>query len=158
MTMRHTLAIGSVLVLAAGAGCGPSAGTPAAELPSLNVTHWTDKTELYMEYPPLVAGRSAVFAVHLTKLEDFSALNAGRPRIEFASAQGGAPAVLNGAEPSRPGAFRVEGAPPPPGRYRWALVIDAPGLCSPSRKVVSKIIKWSFMVSPSMDGNQLLNK
>ena len=21
-----------------------------------NVTHWTDKTELYMEYPPLVAG------------------------------------------------------------------------------------------------------
>src|SRR5438034_3424745 len=28
-----------------------------------------------------------------------------------------------------------------------SLVIDAPGLCSPSRKVVSKIIKWSDMVS-----------
>jgi hypothetical protein len=25
-------------------------------------------------------------------------------------------------------------------------VIDAPGLCSPSRKVVSKMISWSFMI------------
>src|SRR5262245_20952857 len=27
-----------------------------------------------------------------------------------------------------------------------SLVIDAPGLCSPSRNVVSKMIKWSVMV------------
>ena len=26
-------------------------------------------------------------------------------------------------------------------------VIEAPGLCSPSRKVVSKMINWSFMMS-----------
>ena len=36
--------------------------------------------------------------------------------------------MLTGSEPSRPGAFRVEGVPPSPGRYRWALLIDAPGL------------------------------
>src|SRR5437762_13565643 len=29
-----------------------------------------------------------------------------------------------------------------------SLVIDAPGLCSPSRNVVSKMIKWSAMVCP----------
>ena len=94
----------------------------------MNVTDWTDKTELYMEYPPLVAKRSALFAVHLTRLSDFAPLTAGRPRIEFMPEGGGAPAVLTGSEPSRPGAFRVEGVPPPAGRYRWTLIVDAPGL------------------------------
>ena len=45
------------------------APTEGTELPTLDVTHWTDKTELFMEYPPLVAGRAALFAVHLTKLD-----------------------------------------------------------------------------------------
>ena len=26
-------------------------------MPTLDVTDWTDKTELFMEYPPLVAGQ-----------------------------------------------------------------------------------------------------
>src|SRR5262245_44121480 len=51
------------------------------EPPSSNVTSWTDKTELYMEYPPLVTGETVRFAVHLTRMADFGALNAGRPSI-----------------------------------------------------------------------------
>jgi hypothetical protein len=39
--------------------------------------------ELYMEYPPLVAQQNARFAVHLTRLGDFKALNDGRPSLEF---------------------------------------------------------------------------
>ena len=86
-----------------------AAGAPApeAEAPTLDVTSWTDKTELFMEYPPLVAGQEALFAVHLTRLSDFSAMTAGRPRLEFTPESGGAPAVLQGQEPSRPGVFRV---------------------------------------------------
>src|SRR6185436_744939 len=80
------------------------------------------------EYPPLVSGRTAVFAVHLTRLSDFTPLMAGRPRIEFTPANGGSPITRTGGDPSRPGAFRIEGTPPAPGRYRWALIIDAPGL------------------------------
>ena len=99
-----------------------------AEPPTLDVTHWTDKTELYMEYPPLVAGQSARFAVHLTTLNDFHALAAGVPSIEFTPQRGGSAAVLRGAPPSRPGAFRVEGALPTAGQYRWALLVDAPGI------------------------------
>ena len=64
-----------------------------------------------MEYPPLVAGHAARFAVHLTTLHDFKALNAGRPSAEFVPERGGAPTVFGGTEPLRPGAFRVEGAP-----------------------------------------------
>jgi membrane fusion protein, heavy metal efflux system len=117
------------LLAAATTACGrPQAPAAEAETPTLNVTDWTARTELYMEYPPLVAGHAARFAVHLTKLDDFAALNAGTPAIEFRPAGGGAPTLLRGSAPSRPGAFRVDGVPPAAGRYRWALVVDAPGL------------------------------
>lgn len=114
----------TILTLACGQRTEPAPPEPI----TLSVTNWTDKTELFMEHPPLVAGQTALFAVHLTTLGDFKPLNAGRPRIEFTPEGGGNPAVLNGSEPSRPGAFRVEGVPPAAGRYRWALVVEAPGL------------------------------
>ena len=39
-------------------GCGRRAAAPTGdpELPTLDVTHWTKATELFMEYPALVAG------------------------------------------------------------------------------------------------------
>ena len=129
MTTRFLLA---ALVAAVGfTGCARES-TPVegaeAELPTLDVTHWTDKTELFMEYPPLVAGQTALYAVHLTRISDFSAMTAGQPRLEFTPESGGAAVVLQGNPPSRPGVFRVEGPSPPAGRYTWALVIDAPDL------------------------------
>jgi RND family efflux transporter MFP subunit len=110
--------------------CGRDASIPAAsdELPTLDVTHWTDKTELFMEYPVLVSGRTSLFAVHLTRLGDFKPIDQGRATVEFTPESGGQPKSLTGPPPSRPGAFRVEDVPPAPGRYRWALVLDSPGL------------------------------
>lgn len=129
MTRRCSLVIAFVLPVVLGIACRRT-GTPAekAEPPTLNVTHWTDKTELYMEYPPLVAAQPARFAVHLTKLDDFTALNAGRPRVELTPERGGTPTVFAGSDPLRPGAFRVDGTPPAAGRYTWVLFVDAPGL------------------------------
>jgi cobalt-zinc-cadmium efflux system membrane fusion protein len=126
--MSHVMHLGICLLVAcAGVACGRGV-EPEAELPTLDVTRWTDKTELFMEYPPLVAGRTALFAVHLTRMSDFSAMTEGRPKIEFTPEAGGKPVVLQGNEPARPGVFRAEGAAPPAGRYQWALVVDAPGL------------------------------
>jgi RND family efflux transporter MFP subunit len=120
-----------VVVLAVSVGCGSGAGQSVAdnhELPSLNVTHWSDKTELYMEYPPLVAGQKALFAVHLTRLSDFKPVSEGRAKVEFTPESGGQAKTLAGPPPSRPGAFRVEDVPPAPGKYRWALVLDSSSL------------------------------
>jgi len=113
------------------AACTRGAGQPSTtehDLPSLNVTHWTDKTELYMEYPPLVAGQKALFAVHLTRLSDFKPVAEGRARVEFTPQSGGQAKSLAGPPPSRPGAFRVEDVPPVAGTYRWALVLDSSNL------------------------------
>ena len=109
------------------ASCGREAApVPEAELPTLDITAYTGKTELFMEYPPLVAGETVLFAVHLTDLRDFSAMNSGRANLEFTPESGGSPIVVQGQGPSRPGVYRVEGAMPPAGRYRWALIVEAP--------------------------------
>lgn len=102
--------------------------TPDEEIPTLDVTSWTARTELFMEYPPLVAGEDALFAIHLTRLADFTAVTAGRASLEFLPSGGGAPVVLTGPAPSRPGVFRVEEAAPPAGTYRWSLHLEAPDL------------------------------
>jgi cobalt-zinc-cadmium efflux system membrane fusion protein len=128
MTARRGLPGAALLTALAVAGCRGRAEPTQHESPTLNVTHWTDRTELYMEYPPLVAGHAALFAVHLTTLGDFKPVAAGQARVEFTPAAGGQATSLVGSRPSRPGAFRVEGPPPAAGRYRWALVLSAPDL------------------------------
>jgi len=126
---RITITTLGLVVALSLAACAGSAVEPVeAELPTLDVTAWTDTTELFMEYPPLVAGEEALFAVHLTRLSDFSAMTTGRPRIEFTPESGGPLAALQGEEASRPGVYRVLAALPVAGRYRWQLVIEAPDL------------------------------
>ena len=113
------------------AGCGRQDGAAPAEdeLPTLSVTHWTEKTELFMEYPVLVAGRKSLFAVHLTTMADFKPVSRGTRRRSSSRRNGWhAAKTLVGPQPSRPGAFRVEDTPPAPGRYRWALVVEGPEL------------------------------
>ncbi len=118
-----------VTALAASGACRRKAAAPDEhETPTLDVTSWTEKSELFMEYPPLVTGQPARFAVHLTKLQDFKALNDGKPSVTFTPERGGGATVFEGTPPLRPGAFRVEGTPPAPGRYRWVLNVDAPSL------------------------------
>jgi cobalt-zinc-cadmium efflux system membrane fusion protein len=128
MTTRTEVLTAALMAALTMAGCQGQAEPAATALPTLNVTNWTDRTELFMEYPPLVAGQTALFAVHLTTLGDFKPVSAGQARVEFTPAEGGPPTALIGPQPSRPGVFRVEGVPPVAGRYRWVMVLDAPGL------------------------------
>ncbi|MEO8260836.1 MAG: efflux RND transporter periplasmic adaptor subunit [Acidobacteriota bacterium] len=128
MTQRIVRTLTAIVFAAIVPSCRPAAPPPAVETPTLDVTDWTDKTELFMEYPPLVAGQTALFAVHLTQIHDFKPVTAGQARVEFTPEAGGQPTVLVGPQPSRPGAFRVEGTAPSAGRYRWALLLEAPAL------------------------------
>jgi len=130
--MKRTLPVAIVVSILLATACrrgATGAGQGASpEEHTLDVTSWTQQTELFMEHPPLVAGQTIRFAVHLTKLADFQALDAGRPSIEMSPVSGGTAVTLPGSEPLRPGAFRVEGKLPPAGQYRWALLVNAPGL------------------------------
>ncbi|WP_445664698.1 efflux RND transporter periplasmic adaptor subunit [Fodinibius sp. AD559] len=52
------------------------------------VTQWTNETELFMEYPEIIVGREATFAVHLTRLSDFSPIANSEVYFTFRSENG----------------------------------------------------------------------
>ncbi|HKL18181.1 MAG TPA: efflux RND transporter periplasmic adaptor subunit [Halalkalibaculum sp.] len=52
------------------------------------VTQWTDETELFMEYPEIIVGRQATFAVHLTRLSDFTPIANSEVYFTFRSDDG----------------------------------------------------------------------
>ena len=57
--------------------------TAENEPPSRAVTLWTDKMELFMEFPLLTVNSSARFIVHLTTVDDFQPVRSGEIRLEF---------------------------------------------------------------------------
>ena len=95
MALKH---LGSLLVIATlVAGCSRPAPAPAPEEPEgLSVTRWTDRTELFAEFPPLTVGSTSRFAIHLTRLDNFTALTDGHVEVRL---QGGT---------TQPEMFRVE--------------------------------------------------
>jgi len=90
------------------------------------VTLWTDSTELFMEYPPLIVGQRETFAVHLTDLTDFEPLGSGRVTYRFEPADGGEPVVLTQEEPRSPGIYGPAPAFTRAGVYDLTIQIESP--------------------------------
>ena len=93
-------------------GCGrSSAGTDPSVAPeALAFTRWTERTELFLEYPPLVAGQVSRFSVHLTELTGFKPLTEGRVIVELKSPDGSTASFATDG-PSRPGIFGLDVRP-----------------------------------------------
>jgi cobalt-zinc-cadmium efflux system membrane fusion protein len=113
-------------------GCGPGvepvpADDPPAETEAAVVaeTRWTGVTELFMEYPPLVANQTSRFAIHLTDLETFAAVDVGRVVVTL---DGGVAAEVVTDAPSTPGIFGVDVTPDTPGTYRLRVQLDSASL------------------------------
>ncbi len=99
----------------------------ANERPTVAVTHWTSRTELFMEYPVPVAGESGRAAIHLTALDDFSPLTEGEAVVELREVSSGA--VLRFSGPlSRPGIFGADIRVDEPGEYRMSVSVRTPTL------------------------------
>ena len=118
------------MACALGAGCNRPA-KPAAtadhEPGALSVTRWTDRTELFAEYPPLVAGDVSRFAIHLTRLDTFKPLSEGVVEVQLHGAAG-QPQVFRVDAPSRPGIFGVDVKPARAGKHQLVVVVRAGGL------------------------------
>ncbi len=96
---------------------------------AIAVTHYTDRTELFVEYPPLVVGSGSEFAAHLTQLgENFRAVERGRFTVVLSG---------NGPEerftvdaPSQPGIFRPVVTPRHTGARQMSLHLESEELSS----------------------------
>jgi len=88
-------------------------------------THFTDKTELYVEFPRLVAGEKSAFAAHMTRLADFKALTAGKVSVILSG--GGQPdETFSTDRPTQPGIFRPEAVPKQAGQRELAIEVATP--------------------------------
>ena len=119
-------------VIAAACGGGDEAAAPAEESSApIAVTRWTDKTELFVEYPPLVVGQTSRFAVHLTDLQAFKAVATGQVEVQLQG--GGAPEIFRVDAPSRPGIFGVDVRPAGAGSRTLVLSLKSGGLADEHR-------------------------
>lgn len=112
------------------AGCNqqpelPTAAPPATAAPEpIAVTSWSGRTELFMEYPPLVAGGKGRAAVHFTDIRSFKAVSEGKVTIDLK--QDGQVVQSFGTNgPSSPGIFGVDLEPRQPGSYAFAVSLHS---------------------------------
>ena len=88
------------------------------------VTHFTDKTELFVEFPSLVVGQSATFVTHLTQLADFKPLAKGQVTVVLSGGQ--LPEERFVAEVSAvPGIYRPAVTPKAAGERELTLIIES---------------------------------
>lgn len=96
-----------------------------SDLPTQSATVWTERTELFVEFSPLIAGEESKFAVHLTRLSDFRPLTSGVVTVRLKPA-GGAALEARVEKPSSPGIFGPALRPVAAGECELAVVIEGP--------------------------------
>ncbi|MEZ4361626.1 MAG: efflux RND transporter periplasmic adaptor subunit [Kofleriaceae bacterium] len=96
----------------------------AAELPGQSVTRWAQRTELFMEYPPLIVGKETRFAAHVTAMPSFKAVTAGAATVTLKLASGAE--VGKADAPSSPGIFRPTVTPKQAGACELLISIESP--------------------------------
>lgn len=90
-----------------------------------SVTLWTDSTELFMEYPPLVVGKEAAFAVHLSNMKNFTPITEGSLELSFTERNSGKQINFESDSPSHPGIFRPVVTMNDPGIYQLVLRLNS---------------------------------
>lgn len=95
--------------------------------PAVVYTHYSPATELFVEFPPLVAGQSSSFAAHVTRLADYEPLTSGTMEV-LLSDRGRLVAGFRVREPARPGIFTPAVTPRDAGEYDLTISVSDGGL------------------------------
>lgn len=95
-------------------------------LEALAYTIYTDKTELFVEFKPLVVGQESRFAAHFTALGDlFKAIGEGSVTLSLKNGESVAQSITAG-QPEVPGIFRLRMTPEKTGVYSLIFDIKTP--------------------------------
>ena len=146
---RGLLGPAALLPLAALA-CDVAPGEEPAEpeLGSVVVTQWNGSTELFLEYPHLVAGQqTGNWAIHLTDREDFAPIRSGTLTVRFTGA-GGAAETFTVEAPARDGIFLLDPAVERAGTYQVELALESPQVTS--RHVLPEVTVYPSLADAPM--------
>ncbi len=93
---------------------------------AVQVTAWSDKSELFMEYEPLKPGKKGSFLIHLSRISDGKPVAEGPLKLVLRPSTGQA---INLAVPApvRPGIYQAELTVPQAGRYTLELLPEGKG-------------------------------
>ncbi len=128
----------AIFVLAVVVGCNttatenhehaPDGSHPGEEgLQALSYTLYSDKTEVFVEFKPLVVGQTSTFAAHLTKLGDtFLPYTEGAVTVSLVVGTKGLKQTATA--PSSPGIFRLALQPSEAGKAKLIFDITANGI------------------------------
>jgi membrane fusion protein, heavy metal efflux system len=106
--------------------CGGGAEPETHEHGSVVVTQWNEATELFLEYPHLVAGQATGnWAIHLTDIADFQPIRAGTLTVRFLDgAVASESFTVDGV--ARDGIFLLDPVVERAGTYRVELALESP--------------------------------
>jgi len=125
--MTRTGRAGLVAILLLAVACRRHESTADATRAGEGVTRFGEDTELFVEFRALVVGVESSFAAHVTRLDTFKPLAAGRVTVVLAG--GGAPEERFAIDaPSVPGIFRPVAVPRRAGSRAITVLIDGEGL------------------------------
>ncbi|MEW6741891.1 MAG: efflux RND transporter periplasmic adaptor subunit [Planctomycetota bacterium] len=142
--------LGILLSLGFAVGCGgPANGSAMAQsleensLEPVSITVFTDKIELYMEYPRLQSGVPARFLAHVTVLATGEPVRDGKLRLEAVAPDDNV-ITLHADRPTRDGLFIPVGALEKPGSYGARIVVQ-------STQVSDTVELGELLVHPDME-------
>lgn len=99
----------------------------AAELPGQSVTRWSERTELFMEFPPLIVGKETRFAAHVTVDANGKPVTGGAVTLTL-TMTGAPPITATANAPASAGIFRPTLTPTRAGSCELAFAIAGPQL------------------------------
>ncbi len=138
MHLPSVITVTLVAALCAGCGGDKHEGhdhAAAEELPAVAVTVWAERTELFMEYQPLIVGRESRFAAHVTAMPSFAAVTSGSVTLTLAYADGER-------------ITRTADAPTNPGIFRPNITPTKAGPCTMTMSVAGPQVTEAFAVGP----------
>jgi len=98
--------------------------TQVVDIPSKNITLWTNNTELFVEFPALIVGKNSRFAAHFTILDNHQPVREGAVTVSLIKGDKGIKNTV--LSPSSPGIFSPTLQPKEAGNYQLIFDIVTP--------------------------------
>jgi len=122
----HPTFLAALVLLLLLPACSDGAAEEEQEHPAVVVTQWNDSTELFLEYPHLLAGAATGnWAIHLSDMKTFGPVTEGTLVVRFLQG-GGEVTRFTLDAPARNGIYLLDPVIEAPGSYEVRLELSGP--------------------------------
>ncbi|MBL4744751.1 MAG: efflux RND transporter periplasmic adaptor subunit [Flavobacteriaceae bacterium] len=140
--MKYSILLFAMLFISCNSNENIKPVTKSDSIPSKSLTLWTNKTELFVEFPALVVNQSSRFAAHFTVLKGHQPVKNGAVTVSLIKNGKG---IRNTVQsPSSPGIFSPTLQPKEAGNYQLVFDITTPNFSD-------KVIIHDIIVYPSIE-------